>query len=159
MLNCIIYPGTFDPITNGHIELIKRASRLFGRVVIAIAASSKKQTLFTLIERENMAREALASYHNVEVCFFTGLLIDLARSKEIMMVLRGLRAMSDFEYELQLSNINRMMEPKMETIFMASTEYSCLSSSMVREIALLGGDVSLFVPKAVQDALKEKLQA
>lgn len=156
MAGCIIYPGTFDPITNGHIDLIERTNRLFDKVVVAIAANSKKNTLFTLAEREKIVCKVLATYPNVEVCTFSGLLIDLARSRNIMMILRGLRAMSDFEYELQLSNINRMMEPKMETIFMASTEYSCLSSSMVREIASLGGDVSLFTPKEVQSALKAK---
>lgn len=158
MSACIIYPGTFDPITNGHIDLIERASRLFDQVVVAIAANSRKQTLFSLAEREKIVREALTKYYNVEVCVFSGLLIELTRARNIMRILRGLRAISDFEYELQLANINRVMEPKIETVFLTPAEkYAYVSASMVREIASLGGDVSLFVPPGVQTALKSKL--
>ncbi len=153
----IIYPGTFDPITNGHIDLIERASKLFSKVVVAITASSKKETLFNLEEREALVKGSLEKYSNVEVCNFSGLLIDLSRSKNINMILRGLRAISDFEYELQLASINRVMEPKIETVFLTPSEkYSYVSASMVREIASLGGDVSLFAPKIVQDALNLK---
>ena len=158
MSACIIYPGTFDPITNGHIDLIERASRLFDQVVVAIAANSRKQTLFSLAEREKIVHEALTKYYNVEVCVFSGLLIELTRARNIMRILRGLRAISDFEYELQLANINRVMEPKIETVFLTPAEkYAYVSASMVREIASLGGDVSLFVPPGVQTALKSKL--
>jgi pantetheine-phosphate adenylyltransferase len=153
----IIYPGTFDPITNGHIDLIERASKLFTKVIVAIAASHKKHTLFTLEEREKFVKSALAKYHNVGVCIFTGLLIELSRTKKISMILRGLRAISDFEYELQLASINRMMDPKIEVVFLTPSEkYTYVSASVVREVASLGGDVSLLVPKVVQMALKKK---
>ena len=159
MTDSIIYPGTFDPITNGHVDLIERASRLFSKVVVAIAKSSKKETLFSIEERERLVRESLGGYSNVEVCIFNGLLIDLTRIKKISMILRGLRAISDFEYELQLANINRVMEPDIETVFLTPSEkYFYVSASMIREIASLNGDVSPFVPKVVQDALKGRFQ-
>jgi pantetheine-phosphate adenylyltransferase len=157
MSGSIIYPGTFDPITNGHIDLIERASRLFTKVIVAIADSSQKGTIFSLVERKKIVVQILAKYRNVEVCTFSGLLIDLTRDKKVTMILRGLRAISDFEYELQLASINRMMEPKIETVFLTPGErYTYISASMVREIASLGGDVSLLVPKVAQRALKEK---
>ena len=153
----IIYPGTFDPITNGHIDLIERASRIFDQVLVAIVTHSQKETLFTLDEREDAVRQVLAKYKNVEVCSFSGLLIDLAREKNIKMLLRGLRAISDFEYELQLANVNRTMDSEIETVFLTPSEkYAYISSSMVREISSLGGDVSIFVPSNVQEALKKK---
>jgi len=157
MSNHIIYPGTFDPITNGHIDLVDRASRLFDRVIVAIAASAKKTTLFTLVERKQLAHVVLAKYSNVEVCTYSGLSVELARSKGIMMVLRGLRAISDFEYELQMANINRTIEPKFDTLFLTPAEkYAYISASTIREIASFGGDVSAFVPPEVQEALKNK---
>jgi len=157
MSNHIIYPGTFDPITNGHIDLVERASRLFDRVIVAIAASAKKTTLFTLAEREQLAHITLAKYSNVEICTYSGLSVELARSRGIMMVLRGLRAISDFEYELQMANINRTIEPKFDTLFLTPAEkYAYISASMIREIASFGGDVSAFVPLEVQEALKNK---
>ncbi len=160
MSGSIIYPGTFDPITNGHLDLIERASRLFKKVIVAIAKNAQKQPLFTLPEREKIVSVALAKYRNVEVCTFSGLLVDLTREKKVTMILRGLRAISDFEYELQLASINRMMEPKIETVFLTPSErYTYISASMVREVATLGGDVSLLVPKVVQRALKTKLLA
>jgi len=160
MVGGIIYPGTFDPITNGHIDLIERASRLFTKVVVAITANSQKSTLFTLEERESIVRESLSKNHNVEVCTFSGLLIDFARTKNVMMILRGLRAISDFDYELQLASLNRVMEPKIETVFLTPAErYAYVSSSVVREIALLGGDVSLLVPLAAQNAFRSKIKA
>jgi pantetheine-phosphate adenylyltransferase len=153
----IIYPGTFDPITNGHIDLVERASRLFDRVIVAVAASTKKTTLFTLTEREKLARAALAKYPNVEVCTCSGLLVELARTTGVMVILRGLRAISDFEYELQMANINRTMEPKIDTVFLTPAEkYAYISASMIREIAAFGGNVSAFVPTEVQKALKNK---
>lgn len=158
MTNQIIYPGTFDPITNGHIDLIERSSRMFDRVIVAIARSLKKATLFTLAEREKLARETLAKYNNVEVCTYSGFLVELARARKVMKILRGLRAISDFEYELQLANINRTLEPKIETVFLTPAEkYAYISASVIREIASFGGDVSMFVPKEVQIALKSKL--
>ncbi|EKE01750.1 MAG: Phosphopantetheine adenylyltransferase [uncultured bacterium] len=157
MPNQIIYPGTFDPITNGHIDLIERASRLFDRVIVAIAASEKKSNLFTLAEREQLAREALAKHQNIEICTYSGLSIEFARTKGVLVILRGLRAISDYEYELQLANLNRVLEPKIETVFLTPAEkYAYISASMIREIASFGGDVSAFVPVEVQQALKKK---
>lgn len=154
----IIYPGTFDPITNGHVDIIERATHIFSEVIVAVAASNKKN-LFTLDERASLAHDALLSYKNVSVCTFDGLLIDLARERQILLILRGLRAVSDYEYELQLANLNRSMEPKIETIFLTPAEkYSYISASMVREIATLGGDTSQFVPPAVQKALQNRLK-
>lgn len=159
MSGSIIYPGTFDPITNGHIDLIERASRLFDKVVVAINANPQKSTLFTLEEREKIIRGVVSKYHNVEVCAFSGLLIEFARNKKILMILRGLRAISDFEYELQLASINRMMEPQIETVFLTPSEkYAYVSASMVREIAALGGDVSFMVPQEVAHELRDKFQ-
>lgn len=155
----IVYPGTFDPITLGHIDLIERALRIFDKVSVAIAADSQKNTLFTLDARVKLAKKALGKYKNVEVCSFSGLLIDFARKKNIMVVLRGLRAVSDFEYELQLASMNRVMEPKIDTVFLTPAEkYAYVTASMVREIACLGGDVSRFVPKNVEEALKSNLK-
>jgi len=157
MSNQIIYPGTFDPITNGHIDLIERASRSFTKVLVAIATNPQKNTLFTLSERKKIAKATLTKYKNVEVCTFSGLLIKFAKEKKISLILRGLRAISDFEYELQLASTNRSMEPKIETVFLTPAEkYTYISASMVREVASLNGDVSLFVPKKVQLALKAK---
>lgn len=154
----IIYPGTFDPITNGHIDLVERASHMFDRVIVAIAVSVKKTTLFTLAERETLVRKTLTKYSNVEICTYSGLLIEFARNTGVMMVLRGLRAISDFEYELQMANINRVIEPKIETVFLTPAEkYAYISASIVREIASFGGDVSAFVPPEVQKFLQNKL--
>lgn len=155
----IIYPGTFDPITNGHIDLIERASRLFTKIIVAIASSPKKHTVFTLKERKEFILDVFAKHRKIEVCAFSGLLVDLSRAKKTSMILRGLRVISDFEYELQLANVNRMMEPKIETVFLTPSEkYTYVSASMVREVASLGGDVSLLVPKVVQNALKKKFR-
>jgi pantetheine-phosphate adenylyltransferase len=157
MANEIIYPGTFDPITNGHIDLIERATRLFSRVTVAISAVSSKKTIFTLEERCETARKALLKYDGVEVCGFSGLLVDFSKAKGIDVILRGFRAITDFEYELQLANMNRVMNAKMETVFLTPSEkYTYVSSSLVREIASLGGDVSPFVPEAARLALKDK---
>ena len=159
-MSSIIYPGTFDPITNGHIDLVERAGHMFDRVIVAIAISVKKPTLFTLEEREMLVYKTLVKYSNVEVCTYTGLLIEFARTTGVMMILRGLRAISDFEYELQLANINRTMEPKIETVFLTPSEkYAYISASVVREIASFGGDVAAFVPPLVQAALVRKATA
>ena len=155
----VIYPGTFDPITNGHADLIQRASVLFDQVIVGIAASPSKQPWFTVEQRVDMAYEALAGLNNVEVVGFTGLLVDFAKTHEATVLLRGLRAVSDFEYEFQLANMNRRLMAELETVFMTpAEENSFISSTLVREVALHGGDVSQFVCPAVADALKLKAQ-
>ncbi len=153
-----IYPGTFDPITNGHMDLLQRALRLFDRVIIAVAGSTGKSTCFTLDERVSLAKTALAKLDHVEVMGFDGLLVHFAREQGASVILRGLRAVSDFEYEFQLASMNRKLAPDVETMFLTPDEgYSFISSSLVREIAALGGDVRAFVHPAVQSALKERL--
>ncbi len=153
-----IYPGTFDPITNGHADLVDRALRHFERVIIAVAGSTGKATCFTLDERVSLARTALAHLDNVDVMGFDGLLVKFARDQGAGVILRGLRAVSDFEYEFQLASMNRKLAPDVETMFLTPDEgYSFISSSLVREIAALGGDVRSFVHPEVQKALKERL--
>lgn len=153
-----IYPGTFDPITNGHSDLIVRASKLFEKVIIAIAINPGKKPLFNLDERVELAQRALSHLDNVEVCGFEGLLIDVAMEKKVNVIIRGLRAVSDFEHEFQLASMNRKMQPEIETLFLTPAEqFTYISSSLVREIATLGGDVSDFVPPVVRSALKAKL--
>ena len=149
-----VYPGTFDPITNGHSDLVQRASCLFDRVVVAIAANPAKAPLFDLDKRVAMAMRVLASIDNVEVCGFSALLVEFARKHQANVILRGLRAVSDFEFEMQLASMNRRLDSRIETVFMTpSEETSFISASLVREIALHGGDVSEFVHKAVVDEL------
>jgi len=151
----VIYPGTFDPVTNGHLDLTERAARLFDRVVFAIAHSPKKTPFFSLDERIRLSQEALSHLSNVTVMGFSGLLIDFAREQNTECVLRGLRAVADFEYEFQLANMNRAMYPEFESVFLTPSEHlSYISSTLVREIAELGGDVSQFVPINVATALK-----
>ena len=153
----IVYPGTFDPITNGHRDLVERAGNLFDRVVVGVAASPKKRPLFTLDERVELAREVLEDLPNVEVCGFSNLLVDFVRDHNATAILRGLRAVSDFEYEFQLANMNRALVEGMESLFLTPAEhYSFISSTLVREVSLLGGDVSKFVHPAVASALKAK---
>ena len=153
----VVYPGTFDPITNGHIDLVERACKLFDEVVVAIAASEKKGPLFTLEERVDITKQVLSHLDNVEVCGFNVLLADFVAQKKAHGVLRGLRAVSDFEYEFQLANMNRALRPEMESLFLTPSEHlSYISSSLVREIAALGGDVSNFVHPLVQQGLNQK---
>lgn len=156
-MRTVVYPGTFDPLTNGHIDLVERACRLFDKVIIAIAASTKKNPLFTLEERVALAEQVLGHLPNIEICGFDILLADLVKQKNAQGVLRGLRAVSDFEYEFQLANMNRALAPEMESLFLTPSEHlSYISSSLVREIASLGGDVSKFVHPLVQDALNKR---
>lgn len=155
-----IYPGTFDPVTNGHHDLVRRASRLFSRVVVAIAASPGKVPLFTLEERVALAREVLGDLGNVEVTGFSGLTVDFARKNNLDVMVRGLRAVSDFEFEFQLANMSRALAPELESVFLTPQEdLSYISSSMIREIAMLGGDVSPFVHPSVKRALDAKSSA
>lgn len=154
----VVYPGTFDPITNGHKDLIERASRMFDHVIVAIAASEKKKPLFTLEERVALSQDVLSHLPNVEVQGFSKLLAFFVKEQNANVVLRGLRAVSDFEYEFQLANMNRQLMPDFETVFLTPSEHlSFISSTLVREIALLGGDVSQFVPPQVLDAFKKKM--
>ncbi len=154
-----IYPGTFDPITNGHTDLIQRAARLFERVIVAIAASPKKTPAFALEERVALAEEVLWDIPTVEVRGFDGLLAEFARDCGAQVILRGLRAVSDFEYEFQLASMNRQLVPQVETLFLTPAEqYAFISASLVREIAGLGGDVSAFVHPKVVDALNNRMR-
>jgi pantetheine-phosphate adenylyltransferase len=157
LTHTVVYPGTFDPVTNGHIDLVERAARLFERVVVAVATSEKKAPLFSLEERVSLLQESLRQVPAAEVVPFQGLLIDFVTAQQSHCVLRGLRAVADFEYEFQLANMNRAMNPEFESVFLTpSAELSYISSSLVREIASLGGDVSGFVTPNVAQALKQK---
>lgn len=152
-----IYPGTFDPITNGHQDLVHRAARLFDRVIVAVAESSAKNTRFDVESRVDFARISLADLSNVEVDSFNGLLVGFAQARGASVILRGLRAISDFDYEFQLAGMNRRLAPQVETVCLTSDErFSYISSSLVREIATLGGDVSPFVHPTVEAALRER---
>lgn len=152
----VVYPGTFDPLTRGHEDVVRRAAGLFGEVVVAVA-TSRSQTLFTLDERVAMAREIFAGYNNVRVEGFDGLLMNYVRTLNARAVLRGLRAVSDFEYEFQMAGMNRSLHPDVETVFLTPAEqYTFISASMVREIARFGGDVSKFVSPSVAARLIAK---
>lgn len=150
-----VYPGTFDPITNGHGDLVARASRLFESVIVAVSSDTGKRTHFDTEQRVLLAEEVLSGLKNVTVVAFSGLLIDFCRQQQAGVVIRGLRAVSDFEYEFQLASMNRRLAPEIETLFLTPAEqYAFISSSLVREIAKLGGDVAEFVHPAVQRALE-----
>jgi pantetheine-phosphate adenylyltransferase len=152
-----VYPGTFDPITNGHEDLIQRASRLFANVVVGVAHSQAKRPFFSLEERVSIAREVLAPYKNVAVLGFSGLLSEFVRDQSAGVILRGLRAVSDFEYEFQLAGMNRRLAPGVETLFLTpSDKYLFLSATIVREIAVLGGDISAFVHPVTAERMKAK---
>lgn len=159
MTQVAIYAGTFDPLTLGHTDLIERSAEIFEKLILAVAVSTKKDTLFTIDERLRMARTVTGGLANVEVVSFAGLLIDFARQRRVTVLIRGLRAYSDFEYEFQMALTNRKMAPELETLFMMPKEaHSYVSSSAVKEIALLGGNPSEFVPPAVRDALMRKYE-
>jgi pantetheine-phosphate adenylyltransferase len=155
-----VYPGTFDPLTRGHEDLVRRASGLFDTLIVGVADSRAKRTFFTLEERVEIAREVLGPLKNVQVVGFGGLLIEFVRQHGARVVLRGLRAVSDFEYEFQLAGMNRSLYPDFETLFLTPSEqHMFISATLVREIALLGGDVSKFVDPRVEARLKRKVSA
>jgi len=154
-----MYPGTFDPITLGHEDLVRRASRIFDRVIVAIALDTGgKVPMFTFDERVDMAQQALKNYSNVEIRGYSGLTVEYARKNGLGVIIRGLRAVSDFEYEFQLANMNRQLTEDVETVFLTPTDkYTYISSTLVREVASLGGDVSGFVSPQVRDALVKRI--
>jgi pantetheine-phosphate adenylyltransferase len=159
MKKMAVYPGTFDPLTLGHVDVVHRAARLFDRLILAVAVGARTDTLFSIKERMAMARSLAATMPNVEAVEFNGLLVDYVRKIGARVIIRGLRAFSDFEYEFQMALTNRKMAPDVEVLFMMPREsYSYISSSVVREIAALGGDTSKFVPPFVHTALKQKFR-
>ncbi len=152
-----IYPGSFDPVTNGHLDLVERGAKIFERLIVAVLQNREKEPLFKVSERVEMLREATQKWGNVEVDVFDGLLMDYARQKKARVILRGIRAISDYEYELQMALMNRKLAPEIETVFMLPGEkYSYLSSRLVREISQLGGPVKDLVPTAVEERLRAK---
>lgn len=154
-----IYPGTFDPITNGHADIALRATKLFDQVIIAVAESTSKKTAFSVSERVDMAKTVLTDMKNVEVCGFDGLVTAFARKRSASVIIRGLRAVSDFEYEFQMASMNRQLHEEIETVFLTPAEqFGYISSSLVREVASLGGDVTRFVHKDVMRALMSRLK-
>ena len=154
----VVYPGTFDPFTRGHEDLVRRAARLFGKVVVGVATSAGKVPFFTTEERVAMARDVLSAYANVEVMAFSGLLMNFVHDRGARVIVRGLRAVSDFEYEFQMAGMNRNLFPEVETLFLTPSEqYTFISATIVREIAQFGGDVSSFVHPAVLARLKAKV--
>ncbi len=158
-MKTIVYPGTFDPITNGHIDLVERASRLCDKIVLGIATSQRKGPLFDIDERIKLASDALSHVPNVEILGFDYLLVNFVKDCKADAIMRGLRAVSDFEYEFQLANMNRALSPNVESVFLTPAErFSYISSSLVREISSLNGDVSKFVPPNVAAALNEKFK-
>lgn len=158
MKTLAIYPGTFDPITNGHTDLVQRASRLFSKVIVAVAANQNKKPFLPLTQRVSLAKEIFAPLKNVRVIGFDNLLAEFARDQKANIILRGLRAVSDFEFEFQLANMNRRLAPELETMFLTPAEqYAYISSSLVREIAMLGGNVAPFVHAKVEAALRARI--
>lgn len=154
-----IYPGSFDPFTNGHLDLIERSTHLFDKLIVAVLRNEEKRPLFSVEERQAMLREVLAGYPNVEVDAFGGLLVDFAARKGASVILRGIRAISDYEYELQMALMNRRLHPEIETVFLLASEaYSFISSRLVKEVAALGGNISGLVPPVVEQRLKRKFQ-
>jgi pantetheine-phosphate adenylyltransferase len=157
MPDIAVYPGSFDPITNGHLDLIQRASRIFDRIIVAVATNAFKKSLFTIEERVEMVRTSLEGYPQVSIDTFDGLLVKYAKGKNARAILRGLRAVTDFEYEFQLAMMNRRLEPGIETVFlMTGLRWVFLSSSILKEAAVHGGDIEGMVPEIVYRKLKEK---
>jgi pantetheine-phosphate adenylyltransferase len=156
-MRTVIYPGSFDPLTNGHLDVIQRAARLFDRVIVAVAENDGKHPLFTLAERAALVKQAVRHLTHVETDVFDGLLVEYAARRKAQAVIRGLRAVSDFEFEFQLALMNRKLDPRIETIFlMTKDEYTFISSRQVKEICHLGGRVSEFVPPGVERAMRQK---
>ncbi len=154
-----IYPGSFDPVTNGHLDLIERGTKIFDRLIVAVLRNAEKEPMFPSTERVEMLREVTKKWDNVEVDVFDGLLTQYARERKAQVILRGIRALSDYEYELQMALMNRKLEPNIETVFMMPAEaYSYLSSRLVREIARLGGDIKGLVPTVVEQRLRTKVR-
>ncbi len=159
IMNKAVYPGTFDPVTRGHEDLVRRASRIFDSVIVAVADSASKKPFFDIEERVDMAKAVLSDYGNVSVVSFSGLLMDFVRERNAKVVLRGLRAVSDFEYEFQMAGMNRNLYPEVETLFLTPSEqYMFISATIVREIARLGGDVSPFVHPLIASRLAAKIE-
>ena len=159
-MRTVIYPGSFDPLTNGHLDVIKRATKLFDHVIVAVAESSSKKTFFTLTERKRMLAQVVKDIPKVTATTFPGLLVDFAEKKKACAIIRGLRVVSDFEFEFQMALMNRRLKERIETVFMMPRgKYIYLSSSLVKEVARLGGEVSTFVPDPVEQALRKKLRA
>ncbi|MFI4868029.1 MAG: pantetheine-phosphate adenylyltransferase [Steroidobacterales bacterium] len=157
MRSTAVYPGTFDPLTRGHEDIVRRAASIFGRVVVAVAANPNKTPMFNVDERVELARAVLADLKNVEVTGYSGLTVDFARAHDLAVIVRGLRAVSDFEFEFQLASMGRHLQPDVETVFMVPKEkFTFISSTLVREIAALGGDISAFVHPLIEAALKRR---
>lgn len=157
MKRIAVYPGTFDPVTNGHIDLVERSLRIFDEVIVGIAANPKKQPLFSLDERISMFKDATSRFKHLVIEGFDGLLVDYIKRREAVATIRGLRAVSDFEYEMQMALMNRRLDSMIETVFMMpSEEYSFITATIVKEVASYGGDVSSLVPKVVVERLKKK---
>lgn len=155
-----VYPGSFDPITNGHLDLIERASRFVGRLIVGVLRNEEKRPLFSLEERADMMRKAVSGYPNVEVDSFDGLLVEYAAARQASLIVRGIRAVSDYEYELQMALMNRKLRPDIETVFMMASEaHSFVSSRLVKEVIKLGGNISGLVPPFVEQRLKDRLLA
>lgn len=158
-MSVAVYPGSFDPITNGHLDVIRRGARIFDRLIVAVADNPAKQALFTKDERVEMIREVTKGFRNVEVDSFDGLVVDYVRRRKAHVILRGIRTISDFEYEYQMALTNRTFAPDIETTFLLThEEYSFMSSRLIKEAASLGGDVSAFLPKEVERRLRAKLR-
>jgi pantetheine-phosphate adenylyltransferase len=158
-LKIAVYPGSFDPITNGHVDILERTSPLFDKIIVAVVHNVYKQALFTPEERVSLIKETTGHLGNIEVDCFSGLLVDYLKEKEACIIIRGMRSLTDFEYESHMSMINKKLLPEVNTIFvMADSNYICVSSSGVKEAAMLGGDVSSMVPNAVTRGLKSKLE-
>lgn len=159
MKSVAVYPGSFDPITNGHIDIIQRAAKLFDTLIVAVGCNTRKQVIFNLEERMAMLREVLRDFSNVKIESFTGILVEFAAAKKATVIVRGLRGHADFDSELQLANMNHMMASAIETVFLpASMEFVSISATLVKEIVLLGGDVKAFVPEIVAERLLHRVK-